>query len=139
MKYRSYLFSQINIAAGFVTNCKENGTSSLHLIYKAIQSVQVTSTKYYQGRKSPCLYGPPYHVCFGFPDNSAKIVTIAKFGQQRLFLRLYADYTIVADDLFGSANFLVVMLNSGAKVDQIAYTEAHRKLLLAENESSKVR
>ena len=60
----------------------------------------------------------------------AKMVTDEKIKQQQLFLRLYRDNVIYHESLFGTAKYLVAMLNGGNRVANLAYTEGHRILLL---------
>ena len=100
--------------------------------------ISLTATKYYQGRTNPPLFGAPYHICLGFPLNNTKSATRGKIVQQRLFLELYWKDEISQANLLGSSQFLVTMLHGGRNVESIAYTEAHRLLLLKENSKSKV-
>lgn len=129
--------TQVNLAAGFVFATKEDSTTSIHLINDPSQPVTFVSTKFPQGRNKT-LYGPPYTVTIGVPAISHEGTTKEKIQDQRLFLDLADSDDILPSDLFGSSKFLAIMINGGAKVESLAWNQAHLTFLLAKNSKSKV-
>ena len=81
------LSTQVNLAAGFVVESKEDSTSSITLINDRNQGVTFVSTKFPQGR-SKMLYGPPYTITIGIPIISHEGTTKGKIQDQMLFLDL---------------------------------------------------
>ena len=129
--------TQVNLAAGFVVESKEDSTLSINLINDPNQGVTFVSTKFPQGR-SKMLYGPPYTVTIGIPISSHEGTTKGKIQDQKLFLDLVRSNDIISSDIFGSSKFLAVMINGGAKVENLAWNEGHMIFLLAKNSKSKV-
>ena len=128
----------MNSAAGIVFSAKVGNSPVLSLTNDKDDLITLSATKYNQGRTHPPLFGAPYNLCLGFPLNNTKSTTREKVDQQRLFLELYWNDEISHASLFGSSQFLVTMLHGGRNVESIAYTEAHRLLLLKGNSKSKV-
>ena len=96
-------------------------------------------TKYPQGRGNDALYGPPFSVCIGFPASSIKMNTKGKIAYLKNMSNTFDDRDIRMSDFFGTSEFLVPMLNGVHKSPLLAYTKAHKILLMKENPSSKVR
>ena len=132
-----FLF-EVNVVAGIVFSAKVGNSPVLTLTNDKDDLVTLSSTKYYQGRIHPSLFGAHYKLCLAFPLNNAKSATRGKIDQQRMFLELYWKDEINHASLFGSSQFLITMLHGDKNVESIAYTEGHRLLLLNGNSKSKV-
>ena len=101
------------------------------------QLVKFSSTKYQQGRNT-AIYGPPYNVTIGIPSCSSLGSAILDLKEQETFLCLIEKKEIVLGDIIGSSHFLTTMINGGAKVETLAWNEAHLKLMLSKNKKCKV-
>ena len=99
--------------------------------------IEFTATKFCQGRNK-AIYGPPYHITIGVPLQKTPSTTTTEVELQNAFLKLVATERIVASDMFGSSTHLATMLNGGARVENLAWNEAHFKLILSFNKKSKV-
>lgn len=102
--------------------------------------LEVQATAYPQGKDKEPLFGSPYKVTLGFPLNSLKLTTQGKVIQQELLMKsIHCDApTIHIRDLFGSSEYLVMMLNGGIRSSKLAYSLAHLKLLKIQNNNSQV-
>lgn len=130
----------MNLAAGFVYSMKgETNNTIIHLVPSFRTRIPLVPTRYPQGRGNKTVYGPPFSVCLGFPATSNKLNTRGKIAYTNTLVESFFRGDIKKEDFFGSAEFLVPMLNGGCKSPLLAYTNAHRILLIQENPSSKVR
>jgi hypothetical protein len=127
------------LAAGLVYSRKDETSTTISLTHTKEDPIILTSKKFPQGRNQPSLYGPPYSLCLGFPLITTKMVTKEKIDYQRQFLRLYEGKVISHDSLFGTAKYLVAMLNGGNRVNSLAYTEGHCILLKKSEVNTKVK
>lgn len=97
-------------------------------------------TCYRQGRGNENLYGSPYKICIGFPQNFSKLNYEGKVKEQKLLAKeVQEDGAIQVIDFFGSSEFLAIMINGGVKASRLAYTNGHLKLLELQNPNTKVR
>lgn len=98
-------------------------------------------TCYKQGKGQVNLYGSPYKICIGFPQNLSKLNYDGKAKEQKLLAKEIQDPNgvIKIEDFFGSTKFIAIMINGGARVTRLAYTSGHLKLLKLQNPNSKVR
>ena len=128
---------QINLAAGFVHSKKDKNSTSIFLIPDGTDNVPLTPTCYPQGRGKNQLFGSPYSVCLGFPLNSAKMNSHGKVEQQKLFLsKVLQEEEIFFEDVFGSSDYLITMLNGGIRASKLAYSRAHLKVMKMQNRNS---
>ena len=67
------------------------------------------------------------------------MTTNNKISQQKRYINCLKDRRISYTNIFGTSEFILPMLNGGVKTSNLAYTEAHKQLLLIENPTSKVR
>ena len=67
------------------------------------------------------------------------MTTKLKIEQQKLFLSTVAEEKeIIYDDVFGSSEFLITMLNGGVRAAKLAYTRAHLKVMKMQNKNTQV-
>jgi hypothetical protein len=118
---------------------KENNISGLFLTPNYHHGVRMEPTCYRQGRGNKDLYGSPYKICIGFPQNFSKLNYEGKVKEQMLLAKEVQERTIDVDDFFGSSDFLAIMINGGVKATRLAYTIGHLKLLELQNPNTKVR
>ena len=65
--------------------------------------------------------------------------TKLKIEQQRLFLtKVAVGKEVIYEDVFGSSEFLITMLNGGIRAAKLAYTRAHLKVMKMQNKDSQV-
>ena len=128
----------MNIAGGFVYSLKDETNTTIHLVKSQQSKIPITPTKYPQGRGNKTLYGPPYSVNLGFPPSSNKLNTRGKIAFTRTLLEYYRGKEIQMSDFFGTSEYLIPMLNGGYKSPLLAYTKAHKILLMKENPLSEV-
>ena len=118
---------------------KERSYSNIFLVPDGQDSIPLQSTCYPQGRGKASLYGSPYSVCLGFPLNSSKLTSQLKIDQQKLFLsKVSEEVEIIHDDVFGSSEYLITMLNGGVRAAKLAYSRAHLKVMKMQIEDSQV-
>ena len=129
----------MNIAGGFVYSLKDETNTTIHLVPSEKSKIPITPTKYPQGRGNTTLYGPPYSVNLGFPPSSNKLNTRGKIAFTKTLIEKYRRDEIETSDFFGTSEYLIPMLNGGYKSPLLAYTEAHKIVLMEENPLSKVR
>ena len=118
---------------------KDKNASNTFLVPDGTDEIPLQPTCYPQGRGKASLYGSPYSVCLGFPLNSSKMSTKLKIEQQRLFLtKVAVGKEVIYEDVFGSSEFLITMLNGGIRAAKLAYTRAHLKVMKMQNKDSQV-
>lgn len=79
-------------------------------------------------------------VCLGFPLNSSKMTSHGKVEQQKLFLcKVFKDEEVSLQDVFGSSEFVITMINGGVRAAKLAYSRAHLKVMKMQNKNSQVR
>ena len=140
MNFYLYIHKQINLAAGFVYCKEEKSGTNIFLIPHGIDHVPLMPTCYPQGRGKDHLYESPYMVCLGFPLNSSKMTSHGKVEQQKLFLcKVFKDEEVSLQDVLGSSEFLITMLNGGVRAVKLAYSRAHLKVMKMQNKNSQVR
>ena len=67
------------------------------------------------------------------------MTTKLKIDQQRLFLSKVAEgKEVTYEDVFGSSEFLITMLNGGTRAAKLAYSRAHLKIMKIQNKNSQV-
>ena len=67
------------------------------------------------------------------------MTTKLKIEQQKLFLSTVAEEKeIIYDDVFGSSEFFITMLNGGVRAAKLAYTRAHLKVMKMQNKNTQV-
>jgi hypothetical protein len=96
-------------------------------------------TCYRQGRGNENLYGSPYKICTGFPQDFSKLDYDGKVKEQKLLAKEVQENGVLkVDDFFGSSEFLAIMINAGVKASRLAYTTGHLRLLELQNPNSNV-
>ena len=134
-----HIYKQINLAAGFVYSKKDKGGTRVFLIPDGMDNVPLTPTCYPQGRGKDQLFGSPFMVCLGFPLNSSKMSYHGKVEQQKLFLtKVFEAEEVSFQDVFGSCDYLVTMLNGGIRASKLAYSTAHLKMMKMQNKNLQV-
>lgn len=116
---------------------KEENTSTIVLINDEKQKINFSAHKYSQGREKN-LYGSPYTITVGIPLHEDNSTTVRQVKDQKNLIQLYKNKYIHPNDIFSSANFLIVMLNHGSKSDYLAWNKGHHKVLLEGDKYSQV-
>lgn len=74
----------------------------------------------------------------GIPATSQNLNTKGKINLQKKLIESICEEIIDIEEFFGTSEFLLPMLNGGVRAAHLAYTEAHKKLLMLDNSSLKV-
>ena len=122
---------------------KDETYTSIDLVPSENYKIPLVLTKYPQGRGNEPKLGPPFSVCLGFPATIPTLNTKEKRKKKKEkklknLLNSVSDKSIEIKDFFGTSEYFVVMINGGCKAPHLAYTEAHKKLLMQENPTSQV-